>query len=440
MKNKSIYVIKSIAILLFSAAMGIVLLVAAFAIPDSAVQANLARSAGQFHDAYIRNENLQKNFPWWHLQEDFFEDEIILLQADYAGNEQNVTKAVMIFNNSVSSVGHPGSLWAHYTDGKEYDTKDEYLRYWHGYLILLRPLLAFFDYDHIIFINAIIQIMSTIILCCFFWKKGLKDMIVPYLIGYGILMPVISWQTIQYSSCFYIMTIACLLILLSDERKNATAAPFIFLVTGILLAYFDLLTYPVITLAVPMAVYLRRNIGKDITAQLKNIVINSFMWGTGYIGMWFGKGLVTKILMPDINVFGILIENIKHRTSNSSETGGTFSFGEMLYLNVRRFINSPFILVAFAFFVFCFARMIIRIKNKQLTIKEILPIVLIFAIVAIMPFAWYFVTINHSSIHCWYTNKAMVGSVFAILGVISWLSRMEQDDQKKDIIQTEGEQ
>ncbi len=413
------------AILLFSSVMGILLLVFCFLIPDAGIQHHMSISAGQFKEAQLRNDSLCTKYPFWHLQEDFFTDEIMMMKVAYNGSESPVEKAVMVYSYSIDEYGNLGTLYEHYANGVEFDRKNEYIRYWHGYLIFLRPLFALFNYSHIIFINAVSQLILTCLLLYFMWKKGLKDAIIPYLIMYSILMPVITWQSFQYSSCLYISLIGGISILLYDRAEsNKGFVCFLFLIAGILLAYFDFLTYPVMTLGIPLVLHLRIHINDKFKDKIFHLFVNSFMWGLGYIGMWFEKGLVAAITTRSTDVFTILANNVKLRTSHSTEggIGDSFSIGEMLYLNIRRFINTPFIIVLLIFLVYCFVRLCIKIRRKQIMIRDVLIILSPFLMIALIPFAWYIITVNHSAVHCFYTNKAMVVTVFSICSGISCLS------------------
>lgn len=398
-------------------------------------------SAEQFHTAQINNEALRSKYPFWHLQGDFFEDEIMILQTSYEGTESTVEKAVMVYNSLIDSVGNPGSLYEHYVNDINYDRTEEYVRYWHGYLILLRPLFALFNYEHIITINALFQLTLTGLFLFILWKRGLKDVIIPYLITYGILMPVITWQTLQYSSCFYVTITGCIALLLLDDKMTQKGnVPYLFLIIGVLLAYFDLLTYPVITLGIPAALWLRLHPSDKPGAKIAGLIKNSFMWGIGYVGMWFGKGLVTAVITRSTGIFGILARNVRFRMSNSTEGGAgeSFSISQMLYLNIRRFINSPFVILMLIFLICCFVGLCVKIYRKQFMIRDVLIFIMPFILIALIPFAWYMITVNHSSVHCFYTNKAMVVTVFAVCCGMSCLSSSKHNILDSSIKQTTG--
>ncbi len=418
-------IIKTLIITATSAVIGILLLIMSFMIPDDKIQYNVSSSIDSFRNAMLGNEELQNRYPWWHLQGDPYMDELLIIEASYDGDEPAVEKAVMIYKYAIDGIGYPGSLWEHYKNGTEYDIREDYVRYWHGFIIFLRPLLAIMQYDGIIRLNALLQLVLTALVIFLMRRRGLSDCIIPYFIMYGILMPVITWRTMQYYSCFYVMILGCLLILLFEGRRKEETTRIIFLITGICLAYFDLLTYPVMTLGIPLVLYLRMHIDDTFINKFKGCFFNSLMWGIGYIGMWACKGLVTFVLMRDAGIFGELFTNVVYRMSSNDENGGSYGIKDVLYLNVRRFINSPFMVVMILFVIWCTVRIVMRIAAGRMTIGRCLSIVCIFAIIAVMPFAWYMVTVNHSSIHCWYTNKSLTVSVFAMLCAVSYAAKGE---------------
>ena len=55
--------------------------------------------------------------------------------------------------------------------GEKIEDSFEYARYWHGYLVLLRPLLALFNYSAIRIILLVITLLSMAILAILLYKK-----------------------------------------------------------------------------------------------------------------------------------------------------------------------------------------------------------------------------------------------------------------------------
>ena len=79
-----------------------------------------------------------------------------------------------------------------------------YGRYWHGYQLILKPLLVFFDYSSIRIINYFI--LSSLTFLCLLFILRRYDATVSLLFLLSLLLvgfPVVP-MTIQFSTCFYI--------------------------------------------------------------------------------------------------------------------------------------------------------------------------------------------------------------------------------------------
>ncbi len=119
----------------------------------------------------------------------------------------------------------------------------EYARYWHGYLILLRPLLTIFNYQTIrILFTVIINVLAIIFLYCLY-KKG--DIFLTFLIAIGLITfsYYIVGLSMQYFAVTVIFLISSILIL---TGKKATGE--MFFIIGGLTAFFDLFSSPLLTL------------------------------------------------------------------------------------------------------------------------------------------------------------------------------------------------
>ena len=123
----------------------------------------------------------------------------------------------------------------------------QYQRYWHGYMIFLRPLLVLFNYTQIRIILIATFIMLSLILVYLTYKK-----INIYICIATIFMLLISsfifiGMSIQYSSVFIIMLISSIYIIMKCKEYNNIKILNVFFIIGILTSFFDLLTAPLLT-------------------------------------------------------------------------------------------------------------------------------------------------------------------------------------------------
>lgn len=79
-----------------------------------------------------------------------------------------------------------------------------YERYWHGYLVILKPLLHYFSYTDIIFINMAIQAMLMFGLVQILMNKKLHGLQMIFIFFWILTMQVIIMFSMDFSVCFYI--------------------------------------------------------------------------------------------------------------------------------------------------------------------------------------------------------------------------------------------
>lgn len=312
----------------------------------------------------------------------------ILMRRNYRPNEQLDLEKIDNENNTIENLKDT-------LDGSN-TTYYEYSRYWHGYMIYLRPFLVFFNYNQIRVIFQIFITILSILLIYFTYKKA--DIYLSLITLF--LLIVANFQVIgmslQYSSVFIIMLLASLYVLI--RFKNIKEISSIFFVIGVLTNFFDLLTTPLLTLGIPAIYYiiLKNREDKFNFKILFNIII---YWGLGYGMMWASKWIISDLLYQTGTISRVL-EKIT-LLSNSTE---------QLNLNVietikenMEYINKNILAILLIFtIVSCLA----NIRN----IKQKIP----YAILAILPFIWFALIKNHSYIHARFTFRNLLITIFAL--------------------------
>lgn len=390
--------------------LGTVLLIGAYSLPIASID-NHVRSSAKI----LENEGTYPSlFSWCTSTLDNFTDAIMLTIASDNKADSTINKAMLIYQGGISGYGTPcEQLVAHYINGIEYDTAGTYARYWHGYLVLLKPLLEFMDYGSIRILNAIVQLLLVLFVSyLLIWQKK-KGYVIPYLLSYLLLMPIALAKSLQYSTCFYILTFAMITILLLFRNKEESGRIWlIFLNIGIATSFFDLLTYPIATFGVPAVLFLFMHPNHALERRLSNLLNSLLCWGIGYAGMWSLKWVIASLITGN-NVIQNGLNTLLVRTSNRSMDGSeSYSLLGCEGMNVVHFLMTPFTLLVAVFTII----MVIRISQNHFLIssevsKQLMP----YIIVALMPFLWYAFALNHSYGHAGFTNKACVVSVFAIL-------------------------
>lgn len=291
----------------------------------------------------------------------------------------------------------------------------EYGRYWHGYLIILKPLLLFFNYSEIRIIQMSVQIILLLLIVYLSARR--KKGKIGILLGTSLLfiMPMIIGRSLQYSWVYDIMLCAVVLMLLfHDWFKARGRYCCFFLVLGMLTSYMDLLTYPLITLGIPLVCLLLLNVDdkKNLIWQILGL---SLCWGAGYGLMWFGKWLLASQIM-DKDMIKDGLDKVLNRTSTQQDETVYTRWGAIL-LNLNMLNDRVFKALAAAV-VLIQGILIVRLHVPYRDfIRKIIP----FLIIAAMPFVWYLLAANHSSIHCWFTYRSLSVTIFALFGMMGAL-------------------
>ena len=387
---------------------GTLLLSAVRLLPAAPMDKNLEKSAAVFAEEGIYPEL----FSWCTSQLDSTTDALILLISACDTGENPIVQAMTGTWNTLSTEEAPsGQLAAHYGEGIPFDGSEPYYQYWHGYQLLIRPLLSVMNYTGIRILNGILQTGLLVLLCVMLHRAGHRKLILPYLISVFMLLPPALAMSLQFSSCYYILTLGSILVLCLKDRLSCQDG-FLFLGIGIATAYFDFLTYPVATLGIPALFYvcIRNNTGiRDTFCRGVKVC---FSWAVGYIGMWAGKWLIGSLILGQ-NILTLAAGKLTERSS--ADVSLFSNVRAALSANIRSFLRTPASLAAVLLGIILLLLLVRRIRSGKQTISGTGVILFPFVVLAVIPIAWYIVTSQHAVIHYWFTNKTLVVSVFAAL-------------------------
>lgn len=409
----------SVLLLLLCVAAGFALLAAAYALPTSAMQDECYESVHVF----TPEERVDRDPITGHSQANFT-DALFLLEAAYQGEEPRLNQAAANYFRAT-----PGLFNGRFEKtegliffGEEYvnpaktmvdlyvyeadSIRVSYSRYWHGYLVFLKPLLCLFNYTQIRLLWFAAETLLTAAAIFLFYKKERRALL-PFLLMLLLMAPSCVARSLQYCSTYVLMLAGTILVLWSEKEK---LYPYLFLVLGILSAYLDLLTAPSISLTVPLCVLcLRKGSGREI--GLKQLCLYVVLWGAGYGGMWAAKWVLAwlwqgRAFLEDL--FGAV------STRASSAVGESeVSRMEMLRFNLEElfsvsWVNLPVIAYAAAAPLLGLAN---RKKGERFDALRAGKLCIPF----LFPLVWLLVLCNHSYIHSHFTFRILAPCVFALL-------------------------
>lgn len=332
---------------------------------------------------------------------------ILNIALNQGMNESNIKNAVE--NSFYEDETRQGvsSLEAALQDG--IINNHEYSRYWHGIQVIIRPLLLFFNYSEI---RYIIMIVTFCLLGIVFSMIG-KELGLRYSIAFSITISlmyiVLIPMSIQYSSIFIISLIAMIAVMLLYKMNKQKYINILFFVIGAFTTFFDLLTYPIVTLAFPiiLAVIYENKNGKNLLQQLLFTIRLGVLWAIGYALLFFTKWLIASIILNKDAITLAINEllfrvngNEKYPVSRIDAVKGNFDY---FFVPIAKYMFLIIIVV------WCILFAVYRKKIKEC--KVIIPLMCI----AIVPYIWYILFAGHSSIHSFFTNRIQAMTVFALL-------------------------
>lgn len=426
MKNqKLIYVIRNVIVIFVSMfLLGLMGMLLAYALPTERINKNLIKSIQMYED--------EGTWPEWAdgyttTEMDNYTDMLMLQICEYNGNENLLNKSMLNPRN--------------YYEGKEYvetlkeqlketepDEVSYYARYWHGYVVVLKPLLLLFDVPTIRLINTIIQfVLMAYVLIMLYDKLGM-NIAFSFVMALLVLNPITISLSFLFSICYYVMMIFVLIILKkNDWLKINNRYLYAFLICGCAVAYFDFLTYPMTTLGIPLVLAVLMNwngfaCGK-LSDGVKKVVGMTLMWMFGYFGMWASKWVVASIVTGQ----NIVLNGLSAAGSRLSREVGWLEVNSLnsILKQIQPLVNTPYILLFVIATVICVVKCI---KCQKQVNKSNKNLFIIMGIVILEPIIWYVVLRNHSIVHSWFTYRSLSVCVFGILGSVAKIFLNREDN------------
>ena len=285
----------------------------------------------------------------------------MLIEAIYPTDKGIVDSALSNRRWHLGEKNSPAQTLINSTNNKLSADKKEvewnYARYWHGYLVFLKPLLCVTNPGRIRVLNFQIQFL-----------------------------------------------LICLTLILIYKKLGS----------------YYVLTYPLVSLGIPLCFLVALNREKffalPIKSAIKKLTAYSAAWGFGYVGMWASKWILAT-MFTEYNVlvdafYNALSSKLSPSILQVSE-GVTvtqdFTFFDVLGKNFHA-LDGSYIYIFAAFILYLIYKVIQNRKNFRLN-KTVL---LTFAFVISLPFIWYFVVIKHSYIHDFLVYRELAIAIFGL--------------------------
>lgn len=458
-------IFKLLMTILAGIVLGFVLIVLAYTIPVNRIEKNVKSGVERYNDEGRFHEIV----PSWHLSwADHFTDSIILSTTMCDSKESLIKRAM-----KNQRIEYEGALDAYHnliyyylgsdlTQGKEVSDTSAYLspeeeivdrqnytpyaysRYWNGYVVFLKPLLYLFDFSVVYILNAGAQLFLIAAIIYMMWKRNKRLYIIPFVLALISVSPYSSFNSFQLSSIMYITYITLLVMLIKEkEIKNCNAYIYVFAVNGICVAYFDLLTSPVLAIGWPLVLYCIQNKEIDNIKKIKKIFGYSLVWLTSYVLMWFSK-IILATMFAGQNVLKNAYEAFVYRSGGKTKqfSNGILSdssFEIDLEESVKYSIKYKDILVRnlYAYLpigitIMILVSLVIGLylvydSRKKLN-RQCWLITLPYIFISLYPFVWLFLFKNHSYCHYYFVSRILSVTLLAVLCMLINICQPENEN------------
>lgn len=412
----------TLLILISSAIIGSLLLILVYCLPTDRMAQNIASGAetllhegATFEYAYEYKSAILDN-----VTDAIMLSEVIsITPPDPIKDAMNVPRYIYSGESSSPEL----SLMAYLNNNTETERfVTVYPRYWHGYLIFLKPFFYLFDFADSRIFHLSFQLILIVILILLFVRQKLSRFILPLTLLLILWNPASTGMCIQYYACFYVSFLSMIIMLWKKEflNKNNFYYHIFFLVIGICTSYFDFLTYPIATLGLPLCIWMIISHSK-ISKPLQ-LITNCCFWAVGYLGMWAEKWILSSLLLKE-NILSDALSNITSRTSTTVDATSISRIGTVFYL-IRPLIKWPYVIFFGLPMIYIIIVGLKRIFTTHLhPSKDNYVMLMLFALIALIPCAWFFVAANHSYVHPRLVYRNWGVSLFALFsGIINFFS------------------
>lgn len=433
-----IRIIHTLTILACSVVLGTLLLVVTFCLPVESAREHVKESLYEMIEI-VQDENgdpLRKEII--SLKENFTDALMVQNALEKVEGKSPLSHAMYAYHYDIRDETETtwlteASLVKFLKDGTEGLYLREYSRYWHGYLVILKPLLMCMSWRQVENFLFVLQILLLLIVVgtAFYKKKPLLGLGV--VVAFLFMKPIRVWISLAMSVCWNITLIAILMEILFYEKISGKKwQDEFFLLIGIITAYMDFLTYPIVTLGVPLCVYLMLNSDTVMSPwkRIRQTFWMCFSWGAGYIGMWSMKWVVAE-LTCQAGTLREAIWAVIFRTEPLDGYGSAFTGVHRTLQSVLNQYDSDFYAVLFV--VLVAAALVsalwccVKARNKDWGVT-----LLCLAVVALFPFIWLVLTQNHTAIHCVFTFRIMGVTIMAlwciVVSSIQTIERMRREN------------
>ncbi len=312
----------------------------------------------------------------------------------------------------------------------------QYLRYWHGSIAIVRPLLTILNVRGIYILNAVVLVILLLVFCIMMARRREYVLITALVISLALSRAWYVPLSLEYTWTFMIMLICSIIAAILCKKGYRGYYAVFFAITGMATSFVDFLTTETITLLMPLLVilWLERNrhagsIGKPFVKSFikredfRMTLKCALSWLAGYVCMWGSKWILCSIVMKE-NALPYVTEHVAERL------GGGVGVGTAEFITgaVTRNIGCLFPLGYGAIGATGFIALILFALYRGFVYRQDNAdrgFIVLAALIALVPWLRYLVLHNHSYIHFFFTFRAQAATIMAVVLITAGLTEKD---------------
>lgn len=361
-------------------------------------------------------------------QLDNFTGVLILKTAGYVGPETLTQKAFGGYR--VDMPAGPGqSEWdafCNYEFGELSPTGGlSYSRYWHGYTLPLRLLLCVLDVANLQMLLYFAQLLLLMAVLRLMRGRGLARLMPGFFLSFFLMMPFSTSVCLQYVPVTMLTLLACAVVLLWEEGiARAVGLPVFFALLGLLTNYFDLLTFPLVSLGYPLVLLLalRLRAGDSGQKLFAAAALCSIGWALGYGGMWALKWVLNGCVFGWQTFYGVLSQIGLRASDNGGEISRVAVLAENFGVILGKKSYLLLLLLCAGVTLAPTGKTIVRRRGLRLDPRALCLLLPVAAVCL-----WYIVLANHSYDHTYFTYRSATVAVLSSFACLSCLIRRKEE-------------
>ena len=423
-------------------------------IPQSAIQKQMKESA-EYYSEHLLFDRVTP-FSFLSRQDNYAD--CILTNIIYHIDSENILTSVLsasyynpdgeeVNESFFDAVNNPANV----SGNDKVVPNVDYSRYWHGSMVLLRPLFMFFDIRMIRMILGIMILLLTVWFLYLLIRGNYHFFACCYVVG---LISVSAWMCgfcVEYTMPFLVMAVELpVLFLLMTGKVNNEKDEYqekilwcILAASGIVTAFLDFLTAETLTFTVAYMLYLvmrnKRGQIRGFKKECVRMIKSGGVWGIAYTLMFFLKWIMACVFLGK-DAFMDALRQAAFRM-NGDATLGNVAGAEMVSDSERIFgamWRNFACLLPFRDSMKVQTTVIALVVTVVVTFciwylfrtKKVNDINRLFGILAIIPVGRFIALNNHSYIHFFFTYRALLVTVVVLVYVmggymISWKNKMK---------------